>query len=176
MLLRVFGPDEEYPHRTILAYQSQEIHSLDDPLSPIALQARRQPAPAPGPPLQALIARLLVVASLGRPSVSPRQREVARLHLWGYTLAEVAQCLDIPVSTARSRWRSARRHLQRALGDLWAVEVADRPAEITSEQAQELFREEQQRCCYHPPRHCPRGKERCRKTGICPFTGTRVVG
>lgn len=205
MLLRVMGPDEQYPHRAVLEYQTQEIHSLDEPLSPIAREACEQPAPDPGPPLQALIARLLVAARL----ISRKQREVARLHLWGHTLAEVAGILGIPVSTARSRWRSARRHLQRAVEELGegSAETALQPRAdcgragsptyagkpdlrdrshppqesapggvIASEQAREAFHEDQQRCRYYPPRHCPRGRERCRKTGICPFARTRVVG
>ncbi len=168
LLLRVFGSDPEYPIRASLEHRSIRVHSLDDPSSTIAAQARRRPAPpeAIGPSLQALVARLLVAANL----VSRRQRTVARLHLWGYSLVEIAELLELPYSTVASRWRTARTRLKRALEDLaeegWPAR-ASRIEAISAEEVAETFRDEQDRCRYEPPHHCPRGKERCRTTGIC---------
>lgn len=58
---------------------------------------------------QALIERLM--ATLGE-----EQREVVRLHLHcGFTFAEVAEILEIPLPTAKSRYRYAIEHLREKL-------------------------------------------------------------
>jgi len=168
MLLRVCGPAPEYPIRDSLEHRSVEVHSLDDPSDSIGAQARRRPASpdTTGPSLQALIAHLLVAAHL----VSRRQRTVARLHLWGYSLVEIAELLGLPYSTVASRWRTARTRLKRAVEELATEGWPARPSRIdaiSAEQVADTFRDEQDRCPYEPPRHCPRGKERCRVTGIC---------
>ena len=168
MLLRVWGDDPEYPVRTSLKHRSIEFHSLEDERDPVSREARERPAPpdANAASLQALVARLLVAANL----VSPLQRTVARLHLWGYSLVEIAEGLKLPYSTVACRWRAARVHLQRAARELaregWFTQASGIEA-ITTEQIAETFRDQQQVCRYHPPRHCPRERERCRTTGIC---------
>ncbi len=172
LLLRLFGPDPEYPIRTSLEHRTQSIHSLDDLHDPVGRRANAQPAALDtGPSLQALISRLLVAAKL----VSRRQRQVARLHLYGHTLEETAELLGVPLSTVTARWRCAKRSLQRALRDVPPADWLACPCqdqEIARAQARDTFREDQCRCCYSPPRHCPRGKERCRTTGVCGGRGT----
>lgn len=168
LLLRVFGPDADYPVRAELEHRTVELHSLDDRHDPGARAAHRRPAPPEDTPpsLQALIARILTAGNLR----SARQREVARLHLWGYTLPETAELLGVPVSVARSRWRSAREHLQCALSDLAREELLAGPlasAAIRHEQVLATFRAEQHPPLYEPPRHCPQGRERCARTGVC---------
>lgn len=168
MLLRVWGDDPEYPVRSTLTHRSIEVHSLDDARDSVSRAARERPAPPEtnAASLQALVARLLVAANL----VSPLQRTVARLHLWGYSLTEIAQRLELPYSTVACRWRAARVHLQRAARELaregWFTHTSGIEA-IATEQIAETFRDQQQVCCYQPPRHCPRGRERCRVTGLC---------
>lgn len=168
LLLRIFGDDAEYPCRSELEHRSLDIDSLGPYYDRLADGATRQPAPPQQSTvvLQALIARLLIGANL----TSRRRREVARLHLWGFTLAEIAEHLDVPLSTVTSRWRHARRQLQRAMRDIPSVkwlECFSSDPRVTAGQAHESFREEQDRCLYQPPRHCPPGEERCRVTGIC---------
>ncbi len=165
ILLRIAGPNDEYPHRASLDHQSLEIHSIDDPHDPAAAEARARPAPSEdtGPTLQALVARLLVAANL----VSRRQREVARLHLWGYSLTEIADHLQISYSVAYSRWRSARNHLRRAMAKIPPGEWLTAAPGLSAEQVREVMRADRHRYRYHPPRHCRAGHERCRRTGIC---------
>lgn len=58
---------------------------------------------------QALIARLLA-------TLPDEQSEVIRLHLHGgYTFAEVAEMMDIPLSTVKSRYRYGIEHLRKEL-------------------------------------------------------------
>ncbi|MGD9497248.1 MAG: RNA polymerase sigma factor [Armatimonadota bacterium] len=176
LLLRVYGPDPQYPIRSDLRERAVPVHSLDDGDDPVAREARGRAAPPPGasPPLQALIARLLVAANLR----SPRQRAVARLYLWGYSLREVARALGIPYSTAASRWRCARAHLRRALDAVSIDDLLSRVggAGIPTEAVAEVFRAEQCKSLYRPPRHCPAGRERCRRTGICAYRNQQCVG
>ena len=40
---------------------------------------------------------------------------------------------------------------------------------ISSADVAEVFFKEQHRYCYRRPKHCPKGMEQCRTTGICPF-------
>lgn len=167
LLLRVFGPDPDYPIRAELEHRTMELHSIDDPHDPVARAARRRAAPPEDnpPSLQALIARLLVAGNLR----STRQREVARLYLWGYSLPEIAELLGIPVSTVRARWRGARAQLQRALTEFAGdgLTATARPRDISSEDAAAAFRDQQHIPRYAPPRHCPPGRERCARTGVC---------
>jgi len=168
LLLRVFGPDPDYPVRAELEHRTVELHSLDDRHDPVARAAHRQPAPPEDTPpsLQALIARVVVAGNLR----SARQREVARLYLWGYALPEVAELLGVPISTVKSRWRTAREHLQRALSGLARKELLGDPAAseaIRHEHVLATFRAEQHPARYEPPRHCPLGRERCARTGVC---------
>lgn len=168
LLLRVFEPDPDYPVRAGLEHRTVRLHSLQDQHDPLARAAHRQPAPPEDatPSLQVLIARLLVVGNLR----SARQREVARLHLWGYALPEIATRLDLPLSTVKSRWAAARRQLQLALSELGRDALADTPdplRAISSEAVAATFSAAQQPSCYEPPRHCPEGRERCAHTGVC---------
>jgi len=170
IVLSIAGDDPQYPSRCDLEHTTQTIHSLDDTHDPSARRARRRPAPtdATGPSLQALIGRLLVAANL----VSRRQREVARLYLYGYSTVEIADALGVPRTTVQSRWRSARVHLQDALRDLPLTDWLTLPTSrerITTEAARVSFRADQYRPRYHPPQHCPPGREKCAKTGVCPF-------
>ncbi len=173
LLLRRFGPDPEYPIRARLEYQTIELHSLDDPGDPLAREAHCRPAPPArdGASLPALVARVLVAANLR----SRHQRAVARLFLWGYSLSEIADMLELPRSTVASRWRRARKRLQRAAAGLaregWFAHASSVEA-IAAEQVAEVFRAEQERTRYLPPRHCSPGRERCRRTGICPYRPT----
>ena len=173
LLLRLFGGNPEYPVRAALEHQTIELHSLDDSTHHLAREARRRPAPpeANAASLQALVARLLVAANLR----SRHQRAVARLYLWGYSLPEIAGILGVPRTTVASRWRRARERLQRAAAELardgWLARAGSTDA-IDAEQVAQAFRAEQQRQRYVPPRHCPPGRERCRRTGICPFRPT----
>jgi RNA polymerase sigma-70 factor (ECF subfamily) len=58
---------------------------------------------------QALIAKLLA-------TIPDEQSEVIRLHLHGgYTIAEVARMMDIPLSTVKSRYRYGIEHLRKEL-------------------------------------------------------------
>jgi len=173
LLLRLFGDDPEYPVRADLEHQTVELYSLDDPPGHLAREARGQPAPpeATTASLQALVARLLVAANLR----SRHQRAVARLHLWGYSLPEIAGVLGVSHTAVASRWRRARERLQRAalelMRDGWFAR-ASRIDAIDAEQVAQTFRAEEQRERYFPPRHCPPGRERCRRTGVCPFRPT----
>jgi RNA polymerase sigma factor (sigma-70 family) len=175
IVLRVAGDDPDYPSRRDIEYTTQTIHSLDDSQDPIARRAHGQPAPgeATGASLQALIARLLVAANL----ISRRQREVARLFLFGYTTAEIAQALGVPRTTVQSRWRRARERLQEALrevpiGDWLALPSAS--ARISAEAVRATFYDDRHRPRYHAPKHCPEGRERCATTGVCAFRGAGV--
>ncbi len=173
LLLRLFGDDPEYPTRADLDHQTVELHSLDDPVGHAAREARRRSAPpeANAASLQALVARLLVTANLR----SRHQRAVARLHLWGYSLPEIARVLGVSHTAVASRWRRARERLQRAALELTRDGWFARPSRIDAidaEQVAQIFRGEQQRARYFPPRHCPPGRERCRRTGVCPFRPT----
>ncbi len=172
IVLRVAGDNPEYPSRVDLEHTTQSIHSLDDIHDPVAYRARVQPAPseATGPSLQALIARLLVAANL----VSRRQREVARLFLYGYSTVEIARALGVPRSTVQSRWRRARERLQEALREIPMAEWLTLPSastQLSAEAIRVTFNEEQHPPRYHAPQHCPAGKERCTTTGVCPFRG-----
>ena len=168
LLLKVCGDDPEYPCRADLERESHDIRSLEDPCDWFARGASSHPEPArqTTATMHALIARLLVAAQLP----TRKQRLVARLHLWGCTLSETARMLDVPLTSVISRWRCAKRHLQRAMREIppteW-MECFSSDECVISGQAQEAFREEQHRCLYRGPRHCPDGKERCRVTGIC---------
>jgi len=170
IVLRIAGDNPEYPCRRDLEYTTQTIHSLDDELDPTARRAHARPAPTDGtgPSLQALIGRLLVAANL----VSRSQREVARLYLFGHSTAEIAEMLCVPRTTVQSRWRRARAHLQEALREIPLTDWLTLPSpreRITSEAAHVVFRAEQYRPRYHPPKHCRAGRERCAATGVCPF-------
>ncbi len=58
---------------------------------------------------QALIAKLLA-------TIPDEQSEVIRLHLHGgYTFAEVAEMMDIPLPTVKSRYRYGIEHLRKEL-------------------------------------------------------------
>jgi len=175
IVLRIAGDNPEYPSRSDLEHTTQAIHSLDDVRDPIAHRARVQPAPseATGPSLQALIARLLVAANL----VSRRQREVARLYLYGHSTEEIARVLGVPRTTVQSRWRRARVRLQEALREIPLTDWLTLPsasARISAEAVRVTFNEEQCPPRYHAPQHCPAGKERCATTGVCAFRGALV--
>lgn len=172
IVLRIAGDDPEYPSRWDLEHHSQQIRSLDDLRDAAGGRARHRAAPsaATGGSMQGLIARLLVAANL----VNRSQREVARLYLWGCSTVEIARRLGVPRTTVQSRWRCARSRLQEALGELSPAEWLMLPSAselVSGEQARALFGEEQRRVRYHAPQHCPAGRERCARTGICPFRG-----
>ena len=167
MLLRLHGPDPEYPHVPDVEWHSYPMHSLDDPHDPVAREARRRARPTEAPPeaLQAMISGLLVEAGL----VNRDQRRVARLRLWGYRIREIAQLLGLPPTTVQTRWRYARRRLLAALAERSAEAALASPGTgcLDSEQLRLLFSAEQRKQLYCPPRHCPRGSERCQRTGVC---------
>ncbi|MFO8081484.1 MAG: sigma factor-like helix-turn-helix DNA-binding protein [Armatimonadota bacterium] len=174
MVLRIAGDDPQYPSRCELEHRTYSIHSLDDADDPVAYHAHACSALSGevGASLQALIARLLVAANL----VSRRQREVARLYLFGHSTAEIAQVLSVPRTTVQSRWRRARERLQEALREVQIEDWLTMPsasARISDEAVRLTFHDDQHRPRYHPPTHCPTGRERCAKTGVCPFRGPR---
>ncbi len=168
-LLKICGEDPEYPCRVDLDRTTHDIRSIHDADDWFGRCAYRQPEPTRQSSLrlQALTAGLLVAAGIP----SRKQREVARLHLWGYTLAETARLLGIPFTTAISRWRYAKQSLQRAVRRIppnqWMERLLRDPHAATAH-IQEAFREDQKRCLYRRPKHCPDGHERCVFTGICP--------
>lgn len=169
IVLRIAGEDPDYPCRGDLEHTTQSIHSLDDPPDPAFGSAPGSPAPrgATTASLQALIARLLVAANIR----SRRQREVARLYLLGHSSGEVAHALAIPRSTVHARWRMARTRLREALREIppsdWHTLPVTAASAVGSEAAREAFYADERRPCYHPPTHCPAGRERCAATGIC---------
>ncbi len=172
IVLRIAGEDPEYPAHSELEERPRQVHSLDDRSDRVARRAARRPAPsgATGVSLQALIARLLVAANL----VSRKEREVARLYLWGYSTVEIARTLGVPRSTVQARWRCARVRLQQALREVSPEEWFALPSAdefIGRGQARAVFAEEQSRPRYCAPRHCRLGHERCAATGICAFRG-----
>jgi|LSQX01.1.fsa_nt_gb predicted DNA-binding protein (UPF0251 family) len=172
IVLRVAGDDREYPAHSEVEEKQRHVHSLDDPQDRVGRRAAGRPSPseATGVSLQALIARLLVAANL----VRRKEREVARLYLWGYSTTEIAQRLGVPRTTVQARWRSARERLQDALREISPAEWFALPTGdefISSGQARAIFEEERSRQRYAPPKHCRPGQERCAATGICAFRG-----
>jgi transposase-like protein len=172
IVLRVAGDDREYPAHSEVEEKQRHVHSLDDPQDRVGRRAAGRPSPseATGVSLQALIARLLVAANL----VRRKEREVARLYLWGYSTTEIAQRLGVPRTTVQARWRSARERLQDALREISPAEWFALPTAdefISSGQARAIFEEERSRQRYAPPKHCRPEQERCAATGICAFRG-----
>lgn len=172
IVLRVAGEDPEYPARSEVEEKQRHAHSLNDPQDRVGRRAAGRPSPseATGVSLQALIARLLVAANL----VSRKEREVARLYLWGYSTGEIARRLGVPRTTVQARWRYARARLQDALREISPAEWFALPTAdefISSGQARAIFEEERSRQRYAPPKHCRAGQERCAATGICAFRG-----
>lgn len=170
-LLKVHGPDEQYPH--LLDEDAPAgglgfvVQSLDDESAARSREVRDRPAPPPESlpgAMRVRVERLLSAANL-----TGRRRRVARLRLWGYAPAEIAQVLGLERAAVYLEWRYAKRVLGIALasGD-WDYGPA--PG-ITDVDARELFRSEQRKTLYHKPGHCARGKEKCRRTGVCQFRG-----
>jgi hypothetical protein len=127
------------------------------------------------PYLLPVVASLLVHAHL-----TPRQRQVARLLLWGSEIKEVAEKLGIAVSTVRRMWAEARKALGKALVEMALARAREESAQeseiphgpglrISRLEIMEIFFAESHRFGYRPPRHCVAGKERCRGTGVCKF-------
>jgi len=120
---------------------------------------------AVAPHLLPIVSGLLVEAYL-----TPRQRQVARLILWGWEPKEIASKLGIAGSTVRKLWSRARKPLGEALIKMAltrAREEEENP--VSAAELREIYLEEVGRFAYHPPRHCPAGKERCKNTGVCEF-------
>jgi len=170
-LLKVHGPDEQYPHLpdedASTGGPDFVVHSLDDERAPRSREARARPGPPPESlpgAMRVRVARLMAAANL-----TGHRRRVARLRLWGYAPAEIAQVLGLERSAVYLEWRCAKRALGIALasGD-WDHGPA--PG-ITDADARELLRSEQRKTLYRKPSHCARGKEKCRRTGVCQFRG-----
>ena len=120
---------------------------------------------AVAPHLLPIVSGLLVEAYL-----TPRQRQVARLILWGWEPKEIASKLGIAASTVRKLWSRARKPLGEALIKMAltrAREEEENP--VSAAELREIYLEEVGRFAYRPPRHCPAGKERCKNTGVCEF-------
>jgi len=133
------------------------------------------------PYLLPVVGSLLVHAHL-----TPRQRQVARLVLWGAGIKEVGEKLGIAVSTVRRIWAQARKALGKALVEMALAKAREAGAGGSGgrgslayvgnaadwEQSRdilEVFFAESHRRGYLAPRHCVAGKERCRGTGVCKF-------
>jgi len=130
------------------------------------VRSRRLPCGVPSY-LLPLIANLLVEAKL-----TPRQRQVSRRMFWGWRVSEIAQDLGIAASTVHRLWTRARKSLGEALVKmvLARARAAATPAgAISTADIAEVYRRELRRRGYIRPRHCPRGKECCRKDGVCQF-------
>jgi hypothetical protein len=170
-LLKVHGPDEQYPHLpdedAPTGGPGFVVHSLTDESSPHVREAHGRPSEPPESlpdTMRVQVERLISAANL-----TGRRRRVAKLCLWGYAPAEIAGLLGLERSVIYREWRSAKRALELALasGD-WERDTAP---EISSRDARELFRSEQRKRAYRKPGHCARGKEKCRRTGVCPYCG-----
>lgn len=132
----------------------------------VVVRSRRLPCGVP-PYLLPLIANLLVEAKL-----TPRQRQVSRRMFWGWQVSEIAQDLGIAASTVHRLWTRARKSLGEALVKmvLTRARAAATPAStISAADIAQVYRRELRRRDYIRPRHCPKGKERCRKDGVCQF-------
>jgi transcriptional regulator with XRE-family HTH domain len=110
------------------------------------------------------VSNLLVEAYL-----TPRQRQVARLILWGWEPKEIAAKLGIAASTVRKLWSRARKPLGEALVKLALARAQEEEDPIPTAELREIYLGEAGRYGYQQPRHCPASKERCRKTGVCEF-------
>jgi hypothetical protein len=170
-LLRVHGPDEQYPHLpdedAPAGGRDFVVHSLEDEGASRSREARDRPAEPPESlpgAMQLQVTRLMAAANL-----TGRRRQVARLRLWGYAPAEIAGLLGIERSVVYLEWRYAKRALGAALtsGDYDRAQAS----RITRADARELFRSEQRKRLYRKPGHCARGKEKCRRTGVCKYAG-----
>jgi hypothetical protein len=175
-LLKVHGPDERYPHLpdedAPAGGPDFAVHSLEDKASSQSQKAHSLPAEPPKSlpgAMRVPVARLLTAANL-----TGCRRRVARLRLWGYAPAEIAGLLGLERSVVYLEWRYAKRALGLALA---SGDYADAEAPgITSADARELFRSEQSKTLYRKPSHCARGKEKCRRTGVCQYRGTAANG
>lgn len=178
LLLRLCGPDEDYPcGKEIEPGQCPRLvvmHSLDDLTTERVRAVRRQPTPPPADApgvVQVLVARLLVAAGL-----TSRRRQVARLRLWGYKPAQVADLLGLSRKAVYTEWAYAREALRAALGrgrlDEMPAPGVDEST-IRAVDLREVVRLEQRRCIYAHPTHCAVGKEKCRTTGVCKYRGPR---
>ncbi len=97
---------------------------------------------------------------LTRLELPTRWRLAFRLAIRGYTQREIARCFQVHPAQV-SRWlKQVRAELREATRQYLAP--LTRPEEI-----REVFRSEMERRGYTCERHCKRGQEACRKSGLC---------
>ncbi|GAA0296497.1 sigma-70 family RNA polymerase sigma factor [Sphingomonas oligophenolica] len=101
------------------------VRRQDEPVEDTESETRASPDAGPDGRLGQQRAQALLLAAIGR--LSPDHRAVVDLtyfHEMGYR--EIAEIMECPVDTVKTRMFHARRHLKRALsGDLGAGALAD---------------------------------------------------
>ena len=100
-------------------------------------RSQPEPAPLPGNPeppsfTETVLTRCLVEEALGE--LSAKHRQVVLLHYWqGFTCAEIADILAVPLGTVLSRLHTARDRLRELLADERVPDPSERPNHGTKE-------------------------------------------
>ena len=106
--------------------------------------------------------RRLILRAVGWLPLSRRQRLAFRLTARGLPRAQVAALLGVTPAYISNLNHQTSRRLRRAL-------AAERDHLLPSLYAlRETYRREVNRRGYTPEKHCRRGQEECRRTGVCP--------
>lgn len=104
------------------------------PAQPLDEGTHEVPSEDPGPDERAESAVRAAAVQQGLAQLSPDHRAVLVLHdLQGMDYAEVADALDVPVGTVKSRIHRARLELAKLLGHLRSVEPSGGPRPLTDE-------------------------------------------
>jgi len=122
------------------------------------------------------IARLLADSDLTRHQLHVTRRILLR----GLSPQEVAWELSVTKRAVQRTWERSRGALRAALqesvrrrlearGSRLETATTKVSARISNTDLAAVYAQEVNRRAYHPPRHCPQGRERCRLTGVCPF-------
>ncbi len=97
-------------------------------------------------------------------TLTHQERTAMRLLLAGRRKTQLAEVLKVSPARITAICKKAFAKL-RVFGE---QQVEKRKAALENE-ARYAFWETTQVYIYRKPRHCPEGKERCKRTGICPF-------